>query len=317
MTGVIEVPASQVGGPSPEAASAAGYLASVHNSRPLPIAPANVTTLTRFQTAGGAGGVTVGWDDPNLPLDADATGVRITGYSVTSSPASPSGPCTASVGDNIQRTCTFADLTIDQPYSFTVETLYDAARIAGTTLAPVESAPSASATPISTDPVALQPTEPLNVAVIESFDTGARIGWDPPVFDGGAPIISYTVTATPTNPVNAIETCLGAWDATSCVLQGLVNGEIYTVEVVAGNPIPSLAPGTISFMFTPTATPLPARRRRCRFGFPIRSSTSTSTVLVQRRSRCSGTCRSLKVIFGSRPPPPTRRTRASSSLAAQ
>ena len=271
LTGVIEVPASQVGGPSPEPAATAGYRASIHNSRPLPIAPANVTSLTTFQTddlVTPGGGVTVGWNDPSLALDEDDTGVRITGYSVTSSPAAPSGACIASVGvtGNIQPTCTFGDLTLGQAYTFAVETLYDAALIGPAPFAdpfpPVVSAPSASATPTAADPIAVRPTEPLNVALGASYVTGARIDWDPPAANGGAPVNSYTVTATPANAANPIVSCPPgvAWDATSCVVDGLVDGDTYSVEVVAGNRVPSViaaVPGTASFPFTPTATPVP------------------------------------------------------------
>lgn len=268
--GVIAVPHSQVGGPSPESAANAGYLPSVHVSRPLPILPADVTGLTPFQTDLGTGGVIVEWTDPNLPLDADATGVRITGYAVTSTPASASGDCVASVGQagDIQRRCTFADLTIGQPYTFAVKTLYDAAPIAGLPLDPVVSVSSASVTPTTADPLAFHPDTPTAVAPGAVYDTGVEINWGAPSDDGGAPVASYAVTATPSGAVSTTTVgCQGAWDATSCVLDGLVGTETYAVEVIAGNRIPSALPpiGTTSINpFTPSV------------GMPVPTVTSPS-----------------------------------------
>jgi len=264
LTGVIKVPHSQVGGPSPEPAVDAGYLPSLHNSRPEPM-PANPTNLTTFQTGYGTGGVTVEWDDPNLAFATDASGVRVTGYLVTSSPASPSGVCAASIGQtgDIERSCTFADLTLDQPggYTFTVETLYDAAPIAGQSLDLVVSAASAPATPTATDPLVADPRIPTGVGVGAIYDTGVEIGWVAPVSDGGAPIAGYTVTATPSGAVSTTTVeCQGGWDAMNCVLVGLAGTENYAVEVIADNRILPLLPpvgGTTSFVFAPSLIPAP------------------------------------------------------------
>jgi len=62
-------------------------------------------------------------------------------------------------------------------------------------------------------------------------DRSATVAWNPPVTDGGTPISGYTVTAS---PGGAACTTAGA---TSCTVEGLVNGTRYTFTVRARNAV--------------------------------------------------------------------------------
>jgi hypothetical protein len=83
------------------------------------------------------------------------------------------------------------------------------------------------------------PFEPLNVTAIPA-NGSAQVSWTAPSFDGGSPIISYIVTAS---PGGATATVPGT--ALTATVPGLTNGLLYTFTVVAINPVgngPTSAP---------------------------------------------------------------------------
>jgi plastocyanin len=76
---------------------------------------------------------------------------------------------------------------------------------------------------------AAPPGAPTNVTAAAG-DAQASISWGVPVSDGGDPINSYTVTASPGE-----STALVAGDVTTATITGLTNGTAYTFTVTAAN----------------------------------------------------------------------------------
>jgi uncharacterized repeat protein (TIGR01451 family) len=98
-----------------------------------------------------------------------------------------------------------------------------------------------------------RPGIPTN-AQATAGDTAAFVTWDPPANPGGAPIISYTVTAIANNVVTGITATVGAGTNSATVI-GLTNGVSYTFSVHADN-----APGAghSSMESTPSNAVIPS-----------------------------------------------------------
>ncbi len=78
--------------------------------------------------------------------------------------------------------------------------------------------------------------------------------WTPPANQGGAPIISYTVTAIANNVVTGITATVGAGTNSATVI-GLTNGVSYTFSVHADN---APGPGHSSLESTPSNPVIPS-----------------------------------------------------------
>lgn len=89
---------------------------------------------------------------------------------------------------------------------------------------------------------ATAPGNPASV-VASSGDQEATVSWAAPSTNGGAQIVSYTVTASPGNA-----SCTTA--TTTCTVTGLTNGTAYTFSVVATNSVGS-STGASSASITP------------------------------------------------------------------
>lgn len=91
------------------------------------------------------------------------------------------------------------------------------------------------------------PVDPFGVI----GDAEVQVSWDAPAFDGGSPIIGYTVTAAP-----GAGSCTTTGSRT-CTVTGLTNGQPHTFTVVATNAVGDSAPSVASAGVTPVATPPP------------------------------------------------------------
>ncbi len=82
-------------------------------------------------------------------------------------------------------------------------------------------------------------------------DSSATVSWNRPA-DGGAPISSYTVTATPGGKTTTVS---GSPPVTSATLTGLANGTSYTFTVTATNRVGTGPPSAPSNAVTPNGVP--------------------------------------------------------------
>jgi len=158
----------------------------------------------------GNGEATVTWTAP-----ADG-GSPITGYTVTSAPGGFT--CTTAT-----TSCVVTGLTNGTAYTFTVV----AQNSAGASSA------SAASTPATPRTV---PDAPTNVTG-KPGKGQVIVSWAPPMNNGGAAVIDYTVTLAPGGL-----TCTTT--STSCAVAGTTNGTAYTFTVTARNAAGSSAPST-------------------------------------------------------------------------
>ncbi len=172
--------------------------------RTVPDAPTDVTVTP------GNGEATVTWTAP-----ADG-GSPITGYTVTSAPGGFT--CTTAT-----TSCVVTGLTNGTAYTFTVV----AQNSAGASSA------SAASTPATPRTV---PDAPTNVTG-KPGKGQVIVSWAPPMNNGGAAVIDYTVTLAPGGL-----TCTTT--STSCAVAGTTNGTAYTFTVTARNAAGSSAPST-------------------------------------------------------------------------
>lgn len=81
---------------------------------------------------------------------------------------------------------------------------------------------------------------------------GALVSWSPPAYDGGSPITSYVVTASPGG-----SSCTVVAPATSCTVTGLAAGAPYTFAVAAKNRYAAGPASVASLAVTPAAPTVP------------------------------------------------------------
>ena len=168
--------------------------------RTVPGAPTGVTAVPGDRSA------TVSWTAP-----ADNGGSPVSGYTVTSSPASP-GATVTGAGTSVVVT----GLANGTPYTFTVH----ATNVAGSG---AESGASTAVTPSTV------PGAPTGVSAVAG-NSAATVSWTAPVDNGGAPITGYTVTSSPGGVTKSV-----AGNQSQAVVTGLTNGTSYTFTVVATN----------------------------------------------------------------------------------
>jgi fibronectin type 3 domain-containing protein len=187
--------------------------------RTVPDAPTNISAEPDNTSA------TVSWTAP-----AFNGGATITEYTVTSAPGGAT--CTAT---GAETSCVVEGLTNGVSYTFTVV----ATNVAGNSLT---SEPSTSTTPRTI------PDAPTNVSA-EPDNTSATVSWTAPAFNGGATITEYTVTSAPGGA-----TCTAAGAETSCMVEGLTNGETYFFVVIATN-VAGNSPSSLLVSTTPRTVP--------------------------------------------------------------
>jgi len=169
----------------------------------------------------------VTWDSPQ-----SSGGSAITSYTVTSSPGNISITTP-------QLSATFSTLVNGTQYTFTVF----ATNAIGDS---IESTPSSPVTP------ATVPNAPLNAFAIAG-NGEAQVLWDFPVFDGGAPIINFTVISIPatTGPQSTAD------DSTTLIFLGLTNGTPYAFTVYATNLIGNSPASALTTPVTPAGVTAP------------------------------------------------------------
>jgi hypothetical protein len=101
---------------------------------------------------------------------------------------------------------------------------------------------------VSTQP----PSAPENV-VATAGQAAAKLAWDPPTSDGGAPVIDYLVSSTP-----ATATITVPAGTQTTTIAGLRSGTAYTFSVVAENDS-GISPAGVSDPVTVTGGPPPQR----------------------------------------------------------
>lgn len=190
-----------------------------------PVTPTGVPTAPREVIAtSGDGQVMLSWTEP----DNDG-GLTIDRYLVSTNGATPEN-CTAGT------TCVIGGLTNGTAYTFTVQ----AENSKG-------SGPPSAPTP-ETIPSTV-PDPPTDVTVTAGDPDTAVVSWTAPADDGGATILSYTVTSDPDG-----RTCDTDGETTTCTVTGLTGGTSYTFTVVAHNSQGGSAASQASAPFTPEAS---------------------------------------------------------------
>jgi titin len=170
----------------------------------------------------------VTWDSPQ-----SSGGSAITSYTVTSNPGNISITTP-------QLSATFSTLVNGTQYTFTVF----ATNAIGDS---IESTPSSPVTP------ATVPNAPLNAFAIAG-NGEAQVLWDFPAFDGGSPIINFTVTSIPAT-VSGPQTTPD--DSTTLIFLGLTNGTPYTCTVYATNLIGNSPASALTTPVTPAGVTAP------------------------------------------------------------
>ncbi|MEI6621265.1 MAG: fibronectin type III domain-containing protein, partial [Actinomycetes bacterium] len=169
---------------------------------------------------------------------ADTGGSPITSYTAT---ANPGGKTCTVTGTPPATGCTITGLTNGTAYTITVSATNEVG----------DGTPSTPTTPVT--PKAPQAPSQVLAVVALAGNSIAGVYWTAPASDGGSPIVSYTVTASP-GGASCVVT--GAPPATNCTIGGLINGQAYTFTVIASNAIGSAAPSTLSAPVVPAA-PIP------------------------------------------------------------
>ncbi|WP_338796768.1 IPTL-CTERM sorting domain-containing protein [Acidovorax sp. DW039] len=174
------------------------------------------STPTGLVATAGNGRVTLSWTAP-----ASDGGSPILQYTVT---GNPGGNCQVT-----STTCTIEGLTNGTAYTFTVK--------ATNGVGDSPASASASATPLASVPDA--PT-----GLVATAGNGrVTLSWAAPASNGGSPVQHYTVSGTPGGSCQVT--------TTTCTIEGLTPGTVYTFTVKATNTVgDSLASASAS------ATPL-------------------------------------------------------------
>jgi len=206
--------------------------ASAASTALTPSAPAGTPSVPLLVSASPATGqATVSWSTP-----ASNGGKAITGYTVTAY-----GPTGATVGLCTtvgSLSCVVYGLQNGTGYTFSVFATNANGR-----------GPASPSTALTT-PLTL-PTAPTSVTT-NAGSSQVVVSWNAPDFNGGSPILSYSVTAFDPNGFVA-GTCATANGAIhTCTVTGLTNGVTYTFGVSATNGVGS---GPISIPISVSATP--------------------------------------------------------------
>ena len=214
-----------VGGPGVDAAALPAHAWFFSAEAMPPGAATNVTALPGDRQA------LVRWTPPS-----DVNGSAVSGYRITARSASGSQSISLGLLGGDSGSFPYPLPANGTTYTFTVQALNGA----GTG---PESDPSP---PVTTAPVPGAPT----TVVATAADGEATVGFAPPASSGGAPIASYTATASPGG-----RTATGT--GSPLVVTGLTNGASYTFTVAATNLFGDSFPSAPSAAVVPLGPPGP------------------------------------------------------------
>ena len=208
---------------------------------------------------------TVSWTDPANPgasvlLSETATAADVTNPSSPTSglqctyyePASPNYNSGAPVDQ-----CNITGLNNGDSYTFTVSS-------SNSQGAGVSSAPSAAIVPSTV------PGAPTIGTATSNANAQSVVTFTAPASNGGAPISSYTVSASDTtNPSNPVVTQNGA--ASPITITGLTNGDTYSITVAANN-VSGTGPSSGAATATPATVPGAPTNVTAAVGPPVASA---------------------------------------------
>ena len=187
------------------------------------------TDVTAVAQVGSAGSAIVSWTAPGYNGGSAVTNFTVTTTDVTQDSQS-SSTCSTPLDS-----CTVTGLTNGDFYVFQVTATY------GSATSP-SSEPSNSVRPSNV------PGSPTNV-VATAYNSSALVTWQPPSSNGGLPVTSYTVTASPGGLTCSTSAAL------ACAITGLSNGVPYTFTVTATNGNGPSTPSAASSPVTPIEIP--------------------------------------------------------------
>lgn len=200
------------------------------SSTPISITPISQTgTVNNLQIvvgpSAGDGNLVVSWSAPNASGTSQAATPLATSYTVTLTDQTVSSPvlsCIVLAGNPLQ--CSFSNLIDGHSYQASV-TAFN-----GLT----SSAVNGVAEPYGPPGQITAPS--VSAGFSNSSDGSLLVSWVP-VASNGSPV-TYTATATDTNPNGTPQTAtctVSATSATSCIIRGLTDGDSYSVSVSAQN----------------------------------------------------------------------------------
>ncbi len=243
-----------------------------------PVGPPSRPSVT--QVVGGNGSATISWSAPT-----DDGGSQLNGYIVSASPAvsGVSRTCSTSLTlSGLATSCTITGLLNGTEYTFTV----GASNRAG-----LKGLPSVLSDPVTP---ATAPGSPFITSAVAGNGL-VTVSWNPSSDTGGAPVLNYTVTASPT--VGGVaRTCVTGGN--SCVVSGLTNGVAYTFTVTARNRVGTGSASGSSVPATPAA-PLPTTVS-AKTGTPVLTSSAVTMITAVTAPRAGKITLTAKMKQGSK-----------------
>ena len=199
------------------------------DATPYTVAGAPVDVVT----TSGDGLISVSWTSPE-----NTGGDAIFRYTATADDGD-GGVFTCSTDTT---SCTIEGLTNGTNYTITVVATNNAG----------DSAPSTSIADVPA-PLTSVPDSPTGVSALPG-GSSLLVSWTAPAYDGGLPITGYTATADDGN--GGVFTCTSTFEL-ACVIDGLTDGVVYSVTVVATNEDgdSSASVGTTGMPFTTATAP--------------------------------------------------------------
>ncbi|MBU6244337.1 MAG: fibronectin type III domain-containing protein [Actinomycetales bacterium] len=210
--------------------------------RSVPASPINLTVTP------GSASLRATWSAPT-----STGGWPVSSYAVTAYDAATGGATNAR--------CTVVMASQAIPLTCVLTGLVNGTRVWLSVVATNQAGTSAPSIRVSGVPIVVVPDPPRSVSV-QASDNRIQVSWMAPAATGGAPLTGYSATAwssadATASPVGACTTeAVGSTPpATTCVIDGLLNGDPVWVAVRARNSAGLGSPSTPRVAATPVAVP--------------------------------------------------------------